>query len=304
MQVFSTKKVKPHIYPFLKPKSDFSIYTQFEPIEFSISEDGKTWHSVYDQPDLKGVLCYMHGPTPVTQEDNLEKLGLQDGQQLNSTSYSTRDLTMMIYFNGLNEPDMYMAFDSLQKFLDSRDALWICWSDYPQRMYKVRAKVATPTYLNDVGWTSQVTLTDLNGLSRSVGTTADFDSQNMVEGFNNNQPVDRPKYTFTTNKFTIVNTSEVMIDPERRGKPLTIILDGKADGDMTITNKTTGDSVTRKGAWSGVWKMVDVNPFLNDNHDGINTNHKIITLAKGKNDFEISGFQGKVTFDFPLWFKS
>lgn len=302
MQVFSTKKVKPHLYPFLGPHDDPTPYVDFEPIEFSISEDGKEWHSIYDQPDLKDVLCYLHSPAPVQQEDNLEKLGLQDGQKLNSTSYNTREITMSIHFYGMNEADAFLAFDALQKFMDSREAYWICWADFPQRMYKVRAKLAAPTFTSERGWTCQVTLTDLYGLSRSVGTTADFD--NMVEGFGNNQPINRPQYVFTTNQFTVQNTSEVMIDPERRGKSLTITLEGSANGDMSIKNKTTGDEVTRKGGWSGTWSLVDVNPMLNGNHDGINTNHKIITLAKGPNEFVVSGFQGKITFDFPLWWQS
>lgn len=303
MQVFSTRKDKPHIYPFLHPSDSWERYVGFEPIEFSLSADGKTWHSIYDQPDLNNVLCYLHTPAPVAQEDTLEKVGLKNGQEFQSSSYTTREITMSIHFCGMNENDAYLALDALQNFMDSRDPYWICWADMPQRMYKVRAKLATPTFTRLEGWTCTVTLTDINGLSRSVGTTADFDSANMVEGFGNNQPIDRPQYTFDTDKFTVQNTSEIMIDPERRGTPLTIKLVGKADGDMTVKNDTTGDSVTRHGGWSGTWELDDVNPMLNGTNDGINTDHGIITLAKGPNNIEVSGFSGKVTFDFPLWWK-
>lgn len=303
MQVFSTRKDKPHIYPFLRPSDDWAKYVDFEPIEFSISPDGRSWSSIYDQPNLKGVLCYTHTPAPVAQEDTTEKIGLKNGQEFHSSSYSTRDITMGIHFRGLNEADAYLAFDELQKFLDSRDPYWICWSDIPTRMYKVRAKFATPTFIGDPNWNCQIALTDLNGLSRSVGTTADFDNSNMIEGFGNNQPVDRPTYTFTSSEFTVQNLSEIMIDPERRGTPLTIKLEGKANGDMTIQNTTTGDSITRHGGWSGTWSLVDVNPMLNGTNDGINTDHGIITLAKGSNNIKVSGFSGKATFDFPLWWK-
>lgn len=303
MQVFSSKKHKPHIYPFLRPTDDRSNYVDFEPIEFSISPDGREWHSIYDQPNLKGVLCYTHNPTPVAQEDTTEKIGLKNGQEFHSSSYATREITMGIHFRGFNEADAYMAFDELQKFMDSREPYWICWADVPTRMYKVRAKIATPTFSRELAWTCQITLTDLNGLSRSIGTTADFDKHEMAEGFGNNQPIDRPKYTFTSNKFTVHNMSQIMIDPERRGTPLTIKLEGKADGDMTIKNTTTGDEVTRHGGWSGTWSLEDVNPMLNGNHDGINTDHGFLTLAQGPNSIEVTGFLGKVTFDFPLWWK-
>lgn len=303
MQVFSTRKDKPHVYPFLRPSDDWQNYVSFEPIEFSISEDGKSWDSVYDQPDLEGVLCYLHTPAPVAQEDNLEKLGLQNGQIFHSSSYSTRDMTMNVHFLGMSEADAYLAFDALESFLDSREPYWICWADWPQRMYYVRTKLANPTFTRAEGWTCQVTLTDLYGLSRSVGTTADFANQEMVEGFGNNQPFDRPQYVFTESKFTVNNTSEILIDPERRGTPLTIKLEGSANGDMTIKNTTTGDSITRHGGWSGTWSLEDVNPMLNGSHDGINTDHGFLTLKKGDNQIEVTGFSGKVTFDFPLWWK-
>ena len=82
MQVFSTRKDKPKQYPFLTPHDDFKPYVPLKPIELSISPDGEKWHSIYDQPDLGGVLCYMHSPSAVTQSDNTEKLGI------NAVSYT------------------------------------------------------------------------------------------------------------------------------------------------------------------------------------------------------------------------
>ena len=83
-----------------------------------------------------------------------------------------------------------------------------------------------------------------------------------------------------------------------------MILEGSASGDMTIRNATTATSITRKGAWSGKWVLDGVNPFLNDKNDGINTDHGIITLQIGDNKFEVSGFEGELKFDYPVWWLS
>ncbi len=299
MQVFSARKDKPKIYPFLTPHDDYKPFVPLHPIELSISPDGKEWHSIYDQDDLDGVLCYMHSPSAVTQTDNTEKLGINDGQRLNSSTYSNRELTMSFWFSGADEADMYLAFDALQRFLDTREPYWICWEDWPQRMYYGKSKLSNPTYTSDKGWTCTVTFTDLIGLSRSVGTSTSY-----VLGIGNNALNEQPSYEFNSNNFSVINQSDVLIDPERRGHPFKMILEGSSQGNMRVTNKTTGDSISRTNGWSGKWELDEVNPMLNGNHDGINTDHGIITLQIGNNDFLIENFSGKVTFDFPFWWKS
>lgn len=299
MQVFSKREDKPTMMPFLAPGQDPTNFVPFDPIEWSISSDGETWASDYDQPDLVGAYCYLHSPVPITETNNLEKLGINDGQRLNSSSYELRTFTMSIWFVGMSEADMYLAFDALQRFMVTRDPFWISFSDWPQRMYYVKAAVAQPTYLSDKGWTAVITLTDLKGMSRSVGTTTD-----RVMGFGDNEHGNQLPYVFMDNDFAVYNGSDVRIDPERRSHPLTITLEGNSGGGMKITNQTTGDSISRPGSWSGTWVLDGVNPMLNKNNDGINTDHGIITLQKGDNHIHIDNFSGKATFDFPLWWLS
>ena len=210
IQVFSTRKDKPHAYGFGDLTSP-----AFTPIEYAISKDGVSWTSSFDDPSLDGAYCYKAPDVqPANSTDNLQKIGLMDGSRLLSTSYSTRELKMEIFFEGIDEGDAELAYDALQRFLISREPYWICFATWPQRMYYVKAKLAAPTFAGDRHWTCEVTFTDLIGLSRSVGTT-----QDPVMGFGNNYNA-APQYTFNSNSFTVVNHSDVMIDPERRGHPL------------------------------------------------------------------------------------
>lgn len=302
IQVFSTRTDKPHAYGYGDLHSP-----AFTPIEYAISKDGINWTSSFDDPNLDGAYCYKAPDVqPANPTDNLQKIGLMDGSRLLSTSYSTRELKMEIFFEGIDEGDAELAYDALQRFLISRDPYWICFANWPQRMYYVKAKLAAPTFAGDRHWTCEVTFTDLIGLSRSIGTT-----QDPVLGFGNNYNT-APRYTFNSNSFTVVNHSDVMIDPERRGHPFKLTLQGSSSGNMKITNKTTGDVFTRNltytkdgtTAFNGTYVIDGVRPTLNGKSDDYYTNKGVITLQIGKNDFQIDNFSGTVTFDYPDWWLS
>lgn len=314
VQVFSQRKDKPTRYPFLKPGElgvGSSKYLSFDPIEYSISKDGISWTSSFDDLDLDGAYCYQAPDVqPANPTDNIQKVGLMDGSRLLSTSYSTRELKMEILFDGSDESDAELAYDALQRFLISRDPYWICFANWPQRMYYVKAKLAAPVFSSNHHWTCEVTFTDLIGLSRSVGTT-----QDPVLGFGNNLNAE-PQYTFTSNVFSIFNHSDVMIDPERRGHQFKLTLQGQSSGNMKITNKTTGDVFTRKGVqgndgsvlkgsdFNGTYVIDGVRPTLNGGPDDLYTDRGVIRLQIGENDFQIDNFSGTVTFDYPDWWLS
>ena len=305
IQVFSTRKDKPHAYGFGDLNSP-----AFTPIEYAISKDGVSWTSSFDDPNLDGAYCYKAPDVqPANPTDNLQKIGLMDGSRLLSTSYSTRELKMEILFDGLDEGDAELAYDALQRFLVSREPYWICFANWPQRMYYVKAKLAAPSFTSEHFWTCEVTFTDLIGLSRSVGTT-----QDPILGFGNNMK-SKPQYTFKTNTFSIINHGDVMIDPERRGHPFKLTLQGSSSGNLKITNRTTGDIVERNGtqegdkripspAFNGTYVIDGVRPTLNGKSDEMETNGGVLTLQIGENDFQIDNFSGTITFDYPDWWLS
>lgn len=322
IKVFSNRKNKPQAYPFLAP-SKVGIggikYLHTDPIEFAIStDDGKTWLSCYDVPDLQDIYCFQAPDVqPATQTDNLRKVAMQDGQRLLSSSYDQRTFTMhVISDEDVSEPDTQLGYDALQRFLVSRQAYWICFANWPQRMYYVRAKMGTPTFYADRAWSADVTFTDLIGLSRSIGTSLDY--VDHVLGFGNNEPLGGATYSFSSNSFTVYNPSDVDIDPYRRGHQLVITLNGSSNGDLKMVNQTNGTMLERSGAvtntssgqtqqksnFSGTFKIDGVRPTLNGKSDEINCTDNEFHLAKGNNTIQISNFSGSVSFDFPFWWLS
>ena len=305
IDVFSKRTDKPHHYRFMSmEKGSDPNSVGFNPIEIAISDDAKKWVSIYDVPDLDHVLI-ADSPyvAEAKQTNEYQKIGINDGQSLISTSYDQRELKMLVVFNGLNRADVALAFDALQRFLVLRDPYWICFDNWPQRMYYVKVSEISQTHLTDMGFVVEVTFTDQIGLSRSVGTTAEW-STNAVIGFGNNEPLVSPQYTFNTNNFKVLNMSDIMIDPDKRGHPFKMTLQGSSNGKMKITNKTTGDSISREKSFNGTWVLDGVNPELDGKGDLLNTDMGSIALQIGENEFQIDNFSGSISFDFPMWWLS
>lgn len=319
IQVFSTRKDKPRAYKY----GEYNHQLSFDPIELSISPDGKKWTSIFDIPDLKGVYCAKAPDVrPANQTVNYRKIAIQDGQRLLSSSYDQRDFTATFFTDeSIDEPDTLLGFDALQRFLVSRKPYWICFANWPQRMYYVVAKFGTPVFYADRGWSVELTFTDVIGLSRSISTSLDY--KNRVIGFGNNEPLDKDTYTFNVNtspyEFKVNNISDVKIDPERRGHEFIMTCDGTSKGKMKITNKTTGDELNRLGMtttgqdnktvqgksdFKGKFVLNGVRTTLDGKSDTLQNDQGVITLDKGINEFQIENFTGKVTFDFPFWWLS
>lgn len=317
IQTFSARKDKPRAYRYGEMDQP-----TFNPVELSISDDGKEWTSIFDVPDLEDVYCAKPPDVqPANQANTYRRIAIQDGQRLLSSVYDQREFTVTFFTDGsYDEPDTLLGYDALQRFLVSRKAYWICFANWPHRMYYVMAKLGKPTFFADKGWTVDVTFTDLIGLSRSIGTSLDYDDH--VLGFGNNEPLDKPSYTFSVNgtgTFTVYNPSDVLIDPERRGHPFVLMLEGSSNGNMKITNKTTGDSITRSGVsttdannnrknspsnFKGKWVLDGVRTTLDSKSDTLQNDQGIITLQKDDNVFEIENYTGTVAFDFPFWWLS
>lgn len=313
-QIFSTRTDKPRAYKY----GEYINPLAFDPLEFAISMNGVTWDSCFDVPDLANVYCYKAPDVqPAVMTDNYRTVGLQDGSRLLSTKYAQRDMKMeFLSLDNLGESDAMLGFDALQRFLISREAFWICFANWPQRMYYVQAKMSTPTFYADKGWSCEVTLTDLVGLSRSVNTSISYEDNN---GFGNNMPTKKLQYVFTSNSFSVDNLSDVTIDPWKRGHEFKVIMEGSSSGDMELTNTTTGDKIVRNGydmvtsngrqaksngSFNGTFVVNGVRPTLNDKSDGMNVNSSMMTLKSGINNFQVKNFSGKITFDFPFWWLS
>lgn len=138
----------------------------------------------------------------------------------------------------------------------------------------------------------------LSVFSESTGTTLDdltFDAEKWQVG--QGLTLEEPKYTHSTNTFSIFNAGDVPVDP--REMPIKIIYRG-ASNNLKITNLTTGD----EWQYNGTSKANDnitldgIRSLKNDASIFKDTNKKLITIAPGWNHFELTGTSGSFLISF------
>lgn len=112
------------------------------------------------------------------------------------------------------------------------------------------------------------------------------------------------KYAHDTNTFSIYNAGNVTVDPVD-GMMLEITYQGASDG-LEIKNITTGETWLYNGE-SGENDTIffdGIQPLKNDLNIFRDTNRRIITLAPGWNDFELSGTIAEflISFNFRFYY--
>ena len=97
------------------------------------------------------------------------------------------------------------------------------------------------------------------------------------------------KKKFSSSTFTFKNEGNQVIDP-RKKKETEIIFKG-ASTNLTITNNTTGDVWKYNGSTthSDIIQLKGVQAFKNDSSIFGQTNKKLLTMAVGNNEFEVTG---------------
>lgn len=304
MQIFSKSSDKPHAYRF----NEIDNKLPFNPIEYAISDDGVNWVSCFDVPNLQGVYMYDATLPDVNPADTYQVIGQQDGQTLMNSRYDQRDIVCQLYSFGIDENDQSMAYQALERFLYARDEFWITFYNHPGLKFRVKTKTFKPTYPNEKDFYVTVTFNNSAGISQSLGTTQqldDFESGLWALGQNIHLANgELPQYTFSnTSSFNVFNCGDIMIEPDLKQHPLVITI--HANGKPSLTNQTTDQTFTcnRNLSTSDELKLVGVNPFINGQQAGIDTDHGVISLQRGDNQFTLTGCtNATISFDTPFYY--
>lgn len=290
---------KPHAYGFSHGRDRPSLLPE-DPIEVAISNDGVNWKSYYDIQDLFSVYCFDWDIAQVNPVDNFQKINTRDGQHLTSSNFDSRDINSTWHIIGANESEFRMLYYELHNFFMSRNGFWIVFGNEPTFKYRVKTKVFSPTYFNEKQSSIAITFNNYTGMRESVGTSLEIFSKNK-NFFSFGMGIPNKDISFESNEkeFSIYNPSSVVIDPLGQDHFLKIHI--KGNGSPTLINKTTGESFTYNRVLNANDELIlnGVDPYINGQPDGINSNHGTISLVKGDNEFEISGLSNSdVSFEF------
>lgn len=239
---------------------------------------------------------------PVPKHDR-EELEGRDGHEDLGTQYEGRTLRSSLLMEAIDELDYPLLRNELFKLFDTRLPFYLIDEEEPGKRWLVKTETFSLDRLNKKIGKASLNFKSKSAYAESIGTTLDpltFDAELWQTG--QGLTLDETMYTHSTTSFQIYNATDgVTINP--RQMPLEITFKG-ASSNLTITNTTTGDvwQYTKTTASGDTLLLTGVRSLKNGLSVFSDTNHNLITLAPGYNNFTITGATGSFTISFAFRF--
>ena len=222
-------------------------------------------------------------------------------------SYRQRGVRLKFLAHGKDETDKHLLEEQLSAFFDDYDEFLVARSLVPSRVLRVHVnEVSDPERFNVVDslytvsgqtmqlpfWTSLYTTKELN----DTGYSALVEKYGLVDGINS----DNTKYKFTERNFSVWNAGNVTVEPETMYLKITST---GTNGKLEIRNKTTGQIFKVDADFGGDLVIDGMSTQLKGTNVFRDTNKRYISLASGKNEFEVIGQFTDITIDFRFYYK-
>jgi phage-related protein len=264
-----------------------------------MKKDG-TIIDLYEDKNIWVSSFRISSPSPEHMTDSIEG---RNGSIYFGTTIKERKITSSLMIEANNEQEfdllrdeIFQLFNPLQKFYIIRDL------QPGKRMEVSVLNEYNLNYLSLEDGEFDIEFIIHSAFVESVGSTltaVNIDTLWQVSGMEAKDLI----YKQTSPTFKIYNDGNVLIDP--RIVPLIITFKG-ASNNLSIKNITTGDEWT----FSGTSNPDDsiILDGIRSTKNGLSiyreTNHKLITLIPGMNEFELTGATDpfEISFDFYFYY--
>lgn len=240
-----------------------------------------------------------------TEEDvettvNSLEINGTDGVMMGPSTFGPFKLVLRFSYIGEDVTDYKLVKSKLRNLLYQRNPYYVIHSDMPGKKYAVYCESNAIEDLTNKFGTFDVTFVVYKGYSESLYMTDQYSLMSDKWQFESGVMPDADiKYKHTRQKFSIYNGSSDTINPRMRHQ-LQIWIRLKTTTGFQLVNKTTGDVFEYKGKLETNQSfLIDgAYPYIEKKRCGRLTNHGLITLAPGYNDFEIWGTVSNVEMQF------
>lgn len=240
-----------------------------------------------------------------TEEDvettvNSLEINGTDGVMMGPSTFGPFKLVLRFSYIGEDVTDYKLVKSKLRSLLYQRKPYYVIHSDMPGKKYAVYCESNAIEDLTNKFGTFEVTFVVYKGYSESLYMTDQYSLMSDKWQFESGVMPDADiKYKHTRQKFSIYNGSSDTINPRMRHQ-LQIWIRLKTTTGFQLVNKTTGDVFEYKGKLETNQSfLIDgAYPYIEKKRCGRLTNHGLITLAPGYNDFEIWGTVSNVEMQF------
>jgi hypothetical protein len=221
------------------------------------------------------------------------------------TSLKEREITARFMIEGYDPIDFDLFRDELFRLFNPLEKLYIIRDLQPGKRLEVSVSSEFDIdYLTLEDGEFEVDFVIHSVFLESIVTTQDlFTFDNDFLQFGQGLILDDLIYAHTDTIFSIYNAGDVTVDP--RNLPLLITYTG-ASTNLSIKNTTTGDEWTHTGTSnpSDIIRLDGIRSTKNSLSIFRDTNRKLISLAPGWNDFELTGATSpfEISFDFRFYY--
>lgn len=250
---------------------------------------------------LKGLRLKIPAPSFEVEKVILEG---RSGEVVLDRQLKPRQIEAEFYMLATNYADSLLLRDEVYNLVAQGD-FYIAESKLPHKLWRVYVEEGfEPERLALYMQTFTLPLVAPSGAAESrAGTLTPLTFEEDAWQFGQGLITEEPKYIHNVPTFKVYNAGAIEINP--RFMPLVIKFIG-VSSNLTITNKTTGDAWRYDGTTNAddVIKIDGVRSTKNETGIFSTTNKKLVSIAPGWNDFEITGATGplEASFDFKYYY--
>jgi hypothetical protein len=234
-------------------------------------------------------------PASPYYDTEYETLEGQDGVIDTGTKLGFRKISTELYFVAESMDKYAYKRDEVFRLFDSREPFYISESRCPYKKWLVKVDgMFEPDQARIFGF-FELSFTSASPYAVSIGTTLNVAEESQYFGVGGISVIDEGdpviQYEFTSALFSLFNDGE-LLNPERPFVEQKITLKGNLIN-PTIKNLTTGDV----WSWTGTATTNDsivlegIRSYKNEETNSIfrGTNKKLIRIAPGWNEFQVTG---------------
>lgn len=222
------------------------------------------------------------------------------------TTTGSRHIEMSIRAFASDRYDVILIRELIFEIFSSNEEFYIIDQRWESVRYLVKAEQFDPYLVNHVSVVDfSFQLTCAAGYGESIATTLEpfsYEEGNWSIGMNLANGEDIP-FVFNTTSFKVFNASVIPILAEER--PFYIRYKGTASS-LKLTNLTTGQifQLNRSISNSDVFVLYGPYPIVNGSSVFSQSNHGLIDLARGWNEFKLEGVSGafEISFDTRFYY--
>lgn len=215
------------------------------------------------------------------------------------TVYDARTINASFYAKADDMDDYALMRDEIFRLFRTQEPFYVIESRSPEKRWRVKVANSFGLDQQRIYGFFDVEFVAYSGFAESVETTL---SSSLFAAQLTGLGTRIIQYRHSTAGFEIFNDGDMAVDP--RYFPLVIEYKG-ASTNLEIKNNTTGDmwKYTGTSSSSDTLKLDGIRSTKNGLSIFRNSNRKLISLAPGWNDFDLSGTSGsfEITFDFRFY---